>query len=181
MLPETVIFPPRPQGRQLAVHLPRLEKARTHVIQRKFNGKHVVVWVDVAEGEVGIWGREQEKLDRFRPTPKLFRQFLSLNLDADARFYWFAGELLHQKTTDPHYQGKIVLFDMLGSGQRGGDCALFVRSPDQMGRLALLDDACRHPQKLESKYGIALVVTEDIWMAQTWDRDFWLTSKRLFH
>ena len=45
-------------------------------------------------------------------------------------------------------------------------------SPTQMVRLELLRKICRSPKNLEPANGIALVVTDHIWMAETWDKDF---------
>lgn len=167
MLPEP-IFPPRPKGRLLWTHLPRYERQQQWVVQLKFNGKYVVVWVDTQTQEVGIWGRETEPLKRFRPGQWLFDQFLSLNLEGGKQ-YWLAGELLHQKTTDPHYQNRIVLFDVIQAGHK-----VFVgpSAPDQMARLSLLSNICRQPTQLEPKRGIALVVTDNIWLAETFPDRF---------
>jgi hypothetical protein len=173
MLPKP-IFPPRPAGKLLHTHLPRYEESGEWVAQRKFCGKHVVVWVG-PDGAVGIWGREQEPLVRFKPTEEIFDQFRALKLES-GNGYWFAGELYHQKTKDPHYQNRIVLFDCLQAGKQ-----LFILKPDQMGRLALLSDICRHPTQLEPRHGIALVVSENIWMAETFDRDFVAQFNQFIH
>lgn len=168
MLPKP-IFPPRPEGRLTWQHLPRYEESGEWVVQRKFNGKHVVIWANPQSREIGLWGREQEELQRFKLTGAHKEEILSLALDPSLT-YWFAGELMHQKPTtipsDPRYQGKIILFDVLAAGR------LFVRRPDQMGRLSLLSDICRHPTAFEPGYGIALQVTQNVWMAETFPDQF---------
>ena len=127
MLPKP-IFPPRPRGKMLHTHLPRYEESGLWVAQRKFCGKHVVIWVDTTpdKWDVGIWGREQAPLVRFHPTEELFNQFRALNLER-GKGYWLAGELYHQKTKDPYYQNKIVLFHCLQGGKHP-----FVLKPDKM-------------------------------------------------
>jgi hypothetical protein len=168
MLPQA-IFPPRPKSKLSWVHLPRYERSGEWVAQRKFNGKHIVVWVNPQAKEIGIWGRLQDSLARFKPTPAHKKELLSLALEPN-KTYWFAGELMHQKTKDPHYQGRIILFDLLQAGD------LFVNQPNQMGRLAMLDEICRKPRQLEDGPGqIALFVSEHVWMAETFYDNF---SKR---
>lgn len=166
MLPDP-IFPPRPASKIGWEHLPRYEASHQWGVQRKFNGKHVTICVLPGEGEVGIWGRDTNPLVRFQPPASLKSQFLSLNLTE--RIYWFAGELMHQKTTDPHYQGKVVLFDILQAGR------MFIGGPTQEERLSILSSVCRNPQQLEPGHGIALQVTKDVWLAQ------WFTDHFMDH
>lgn len=111
-------------------------------------------------------------LNRHGEVPKMFSlseghtlQILSLDLE-DGKEYWLDGELLDHKTSSPHYKGKIVLFDVLQAGE------YFLRFPDQRGRLEILSRICRRPSELEPGRGIALKVSEDIWMAESWDSGF---------
>jgi hypothetical protein len=146
--------------------LPEKDAGGEYVAQYKYNGDHLVWWVNPATKEVGVWGREAKPIARFDLTPAIKDQFLSLNLNPVWQ-YWFAGELLKNHTPSVGYKNRIVLFDFLQAGK-----ILFVTTPNQMGRLAALSTACRNPQKFESKNGIALVVTDNIWLAPTFDDSF---------
>ena len=158
-----VIFPPRPKTRIVPGRLPRYEKTGQWVVQRKFNGTRNTINV-TPSGEVRFWHYgEPHKL--FKPTPELIRQVLSLNLQPGLE-YWLDSELLLSKTKNPHYKGKMVLFDVLQSGR------YLMGSPDQMGRLELLAKICGHPTELEPHSGLALQATDGIWMAQTFESDF---------
>jgi len=156
-----ILYPPRPKGKIPPATLPKYERSGQWLWQRKFNGTHVVVNVS-PNREVGI-------LTRHGTAPKLFslsrdhvREILSLNLNPGSE-YWFAGELLDHKTKNQNYKKKIVLFDVLQAGR------YLMRRPDQVGRLNLLADICGRPQELEPNNGIALQVTDKIWMAEWWD------------
>jgi hypothetical protein len=92
-------------------------------------------------------------------------QILSLRLVA-GKEYWLDGELLHSKTADVRYKNRIVLFDVLQAGN------YLFGSPTLMGRYQMLQDICRFPQNLEPFEGIAISVTENVWLAETFDRDF---------
>ena len=159
-----ILYPPRPKGRVESARLVQYEKKGTHVVQRKFNGTHVLVNISV-DREVGILNRHGEAPRQFSLSQEHINEFLSLNLE-EGKEYWLQGELLNNKTKTPEYKNRIVLFDVLQAGRY-----LFGR-PQQMDRLAILDQICKHPTELEPNQGIALKVTENIWMAQTWDKDF---------
>lgn len=166
MLPKP-IFPPRPKSRMIPALLSVKEASEEYVAQYKYNGDHLVWWVNPASQEVGVWGREARPIARFDLTPAIRDQFLSLSLNPEWQ-YWFAGELLKNHTSSgKYYKNRIVLFDCLQAGS-----ALFVTAPNQMGRLVALSVACRNPTVLEPQHGIALVVTENIWLAPTFSDNF---------
>lgn len=163
MLPQP-IFPPRPKSKLPPALLPAKEASGQFCAQYKYNGDHVVVWVNPHTQEVGVWGREARPLTRFALTQSIKSQFLSLALKDDER-YWFAGELLRNHTKQ--YKDRIVLFDCLQAGQK-----LFITGLDQMGRLKVLSALCRNPTTWEPANGIALVVTENVWLAPTFSEGF---------
>jgi len=158
-----ILYPPRPKSKIPPATLPRYERSGQWIWQRKFNGTCVVVNISPS-GEVGILTRHGTKPKLFSLTRQHITDFLGLNIE-EGKEYWLAGELLDHKTTDKRYKQKIVLFDVLQAGR------YLMRRPDQMGRLQLLSEICGHPTELEPAHGIALAVTERIWMAQTWDTD----------
>lgn len=160
---QKILFPPRPKGKISPSTVVRYER-RGWVAQRKFNGTHVVINVS-SDGRVGILTRHGEKPKQFTLTADHAKQILSLNLEKNQE-YWLQGELLNNKTTDPRYKEKIVLFDVLAAGE------YLFGGPTLVERVKLLDSICGHPTELEPHNGIALRVSENIWMAETFTSDF---------
>jgi len=93
------------------------------------------------------------------------QQILDLAIEP-GKEYWFDAELLHRKTSDPQYKNRVVLFDVLQAGR------YLFGSPNLLKRYELLQSICRSPEERESANGIALVVSENVWLAETFDRDF---------
>jgi ATP-dependent DNA ligase len=159
-----VLYPPHPSSKIPPHRLPFYESSGGWIAQRKFNGTRVLVHVSPS-GEVGILNRHGTSPKMFALTGEHAAQILSLNLES-GKEYWLDGELLDHKTSSVEYKGKIVLFDVLQAGD------YLLRSPDQAGRLALLSSICRNPTSLEAKRGIALEVSRDVWMAESWSAGF---------
>ena len=111
--------------------------------------------------------------DLFNPPKELFEQVLSLNLES-GQDYWLDGELLNAKTITPYYKGKVVLYDVL-------HCGKYLYSKTLKQRLEMLASICRNPKQMEPNSGIALQVTEDIWMAPTFKNSFSDRFKQLVH
>jgi hypothetical protein len=159
-----ILYPPHPALKISADKLGRYEATGKWVAQRKFNGTHVLLYVS-PERDVTILTRHGSPPKLFSLTNQHKDQILSLNLEP-GKDYWLDGELLDHKTKSKQYKGKIVLFDVLHAGR------YLINQPDQIGRLKLLSEICRNPTELEPNFGIALRVTEDVWMAETWTNDF---------
>jgi ATP-dependent DNA ligase len=157
------IFPPRPKGKISPNQLTRYEVSGLWVAQRKFNGTRVVLLV--SNGKVSIFNRHGESPKQFALTPKIINQIIALNLES-SKTYCLDAELLHSKTTDVRYKQRIVLFDLLMV-----DRHLFC-GPTLETRLSMLADICRNPKDLETGHGIALAVSENIWLAQTFYENF---------
>lgn len=157
-----VIFPPRPKSRITSGQLDKYESTGDWVVQRKFNGQRNVIHVSPS-GDVDFFGYGRPH-ENYEPTEEIKDEIRSLNLEEQE--YWFDSELLNAKTTDPNYKNRVVLFDVLQAGK------YFFSGPDVMGRLQLLSEICGNPTELEPHHGIALRVTEHIWMAQTFLSDF---------
>lgn len=159
-----VLYPPHPNLKISRGYLDTYEKEDQWVAQRKFNGTHVVIHISK--------DREFSILTRHGTAPKLFKlskhhidQFKSLNLE-EGKAYWLDGELLDHKTKNPFYKEKIILFDILFAGES----LSFKLNQEQ--RLDLLSEICRHPNVQEPENKIALLVTNDIWMAESFQNDF---------
>lgn len=58
-----------------------------------------------------------------------------------------------------------MLFDVLQAGRYSGD-------PNLMERQEILRKICNNPTQLEKENQLALVATEQIWLAETFDSDF---------
>lgn len=158
-----LMYPPHPASKIPSGSLESYEMTGEWIAQRKFNGTHVLIHIS---------GDDVSILNRHGTAPKLFtlteshkKQLLSLHIDA-GKEYWLDGELLDHKTCSPEYKGKIVLFDILQAGR------YLLRSPDQEQRLRMLAEVCHNPVSLEPGRGIALMVTDDIWLAESWSSGF---------
>ena len=132
--------------------------------QLKFNGQRNPVFVP-ADGEAQVFGRKGAQHGDYVLPGKIANEFKSLSL-LDGKDYWFDSELLNKKTKDKSYKHRIILFDVLYIGKH-----LF-NGPTLAQRVEILADICKHPTKIEPAHGIALQVTEHIWMAQTFFTDF---------
>lgn len=159
-----ILYPPHPASKISSHRLGEFEKSGQWVAQRKFNGTHVVIHVS-KDRHVTILTRHGTSPKLFSLTQSHVNQILSLGLE-EGKEYWFDGELLDHKTKGKAYKGKIVLFDVLQAGK------YFVSGPNQIERLALLSSICHDPIDLEPFGGIALKVSEDIWLAESWKTEF---------
>lgn len=158
-----ILFPPHPNIKIPEIKLDEYEKSNKWVAQRKFNGTNILINISPE--------RNFKLLTRHGSAPKLFslnksikEQLLSLNLEK-GKEYWFNGELLDHKTKSDYYKKRIILFDILHAGK------YLINSLNQIQRLNLLNEICNTPSELESK-GLALKVTENIWMAENWECNF---------
>jgi ATP-dependent DNA ligase len=152
-----VLFPPRPAGRMLSTAIPTYEKSRKWIAQRKFNGTRTLVHIH--GDHICFQSRYGDGHKQFKETPALVREFRSLDIKSDLE-YWFDGEILDAKTTNPNYKRKVVLFDILQEGE------YFFDSPNLLERYEILRRICRFPIEKEPGYGIALKVTDNIWLAE---------------
>jgi len=171
------VFPPRPKDAVPPGDLPQYESTHNWVVQRKFKGTRTVVRV-TSSGEVLFFNRHKGEHKQWQPTRRIIAQILDLDLLPGVE-YWLDGELLHNKVskaTDPHLKNRIVLFDVL---MMAGTYLFGV--PDQMGRLAILDKICHYPTENESHHGIALQVSENLWMAETFADNFTQHFRELLH
>ena len=164
------VYPPRPKGKIYPAQLPAEEKKGVWVAQRKFNGTRSPIRV-TADRQVFVWGRHGEPHKQFEASKDLISQVLALDLQPDWE-YWLDGEVLNNKTSNPAYKDKIVLFDLIYMGKKDEPVNKLFGMTNQLQRLALLTKICRFPTKLEPANGIALAVSNNIWMAETWDADF---------
>lgn len=158
------LYPPHPASRIPSHDLDSYEATGEWIAQRKFNGTHVLLHVSQG-GDVGILTRHGTPPKMFSLSKNHILQILALNLER-GKEYWFDGELLDHKTASPVYKGKIVLFDVLQAGR------YFLRNPNQAERLKILSDICGNPTKREPNRGIALEVSEDLWVAENWTSGF---------
>lgn len=148
------IYPPRAERVLPPARLPREEKRGVWLWQHKFNGDRCVVRVE--NGKIYLSNRH----GRFHHTgfcPKLGKELLSLDLPQGTTL--LDGELLH-----PQRDQTVVLFDVLQYRD-------YLYGVKQLERLSLLEAICRRPSQA-CEIGIALQVTEHVWMARWGDCDF---------
>ena len=167
-----ILYPPHPDIKIQQHKLNEYENSGKWIAQRKFNGTNVLLYIS--------HDRKINILTRHGTPPKLFSlsqshidQILSLNLEKD-KDYWINGELLDHKTKNKEYKKKIILFDVLHAGR------YLIKNPNQEARLEILKNICNDPQNLE-KNGIALEISQDIWMAQSWQKDFEFHYNEFLH
>lgn len=165
-----VIYPPRPRGRLMAHQLPEYEKTGQWVVQRKFNGTRTVIHIS-SDRKVSLFSRHGSPHKQFKPSKQLVNDIAGLNFEPKME-YWLDGEVMDAKTTDTRYKDKVILFDVLFAGK------LLFGKPALMERLRMLSVICRSPSVLEPN-GIALLVTSNLWMAETFDSNFSIRFKEM--
>jgi hypothetical protein len=158
------MYSPRPHYRIRHIELPGYEAKGIYVAQRKFDGTRTLVHI-TPNLQVEVWRPGRTPHLQWSMSQAIIDQVLSLNIQAGLE-YWLDGELLNGKTSDANYKNRIVFFDVLQAGRY-----LFGR-PNLMGRQDILHDICRNPTQRESGHGIALRVTENLWLAETFTSNF---------
>jgi hypothetical protein len=164
------IYPPRPKGKLPPQELSYYESTGRWVAQYKYNGSRNLIHVD-EEGRVGFFSRHGSTHVKFVPTSRHVEQVLALPGLVRGQAYWLDSELLNKTVTEVT-KDKIVLFDVLQVGR------YFYQHPAQMERLEILAGICGYPSVPEPNRGIALKVTDDLWMAETFDKDFLTLFRR---
>lgn len=159
-----ILFPPHPSIKISFHKLNDYEKSNNWLAQRKFNGTNILINISPNK-KVGILTRHGTPPKGFDLSPSHIDQILSLNLES-GKEYWLNGELLDSKTKNKEYKNKIVFFDVLQAGE------YLIRKPTQIKRIEILNEICKNPQNHEPANKIALKISEDIWMADTWFDNF---------
>lgn len=167
-----ILYPPRPRNRIVPGKLQRYNDDPKWVAQLKFNGQRNLVFIPVG-GDAQVFGRKGTPHSDYVLPAKIVNEFKSLSLtDND---YWFDSELLNRKTKDKNYKHRIILFDVLYIGKH-----LF-NGPTLLQRMEILANICNNPTEFELNHGIALRVTEHIWMAQTFSTDLMVRFNQFLH
>jgi len=150
-----VIHGPRPKSKIRPDQLPELEASGHWCAQRKFNGSKTTF--KVHEGKVQFFNKGKP-FKRWKPPVSLIEQFSVLNLPQD-QVFWFDGELL-----EPRVKNTVVIYDILQADR-------YLIGMKQWDRLQKLDEICGKPRS-RCELEIALQVTDNIWMAEFWERSF---------
>jgi hypothetical protein len=141
--------------------LPYYESQGEWCAQRKFNGSRNLIHID-QKGQLTVWGRHGKAHQRFVLKNDFRDEILaSLALQKGVE-YWLDSELMNKQTDATN---EIILYDVLQAGK------YFFNAPDQITRLALLQEICQNPQTLEPT-GLALQITPRLWMAETYFENF---------
>lgn len=164
-----IIYPPSPKLKIPAGLLKQYEKTGKWFVQRKFNGQRNVLRKFKNE-DWQCFGRHGTGHKNFFLTPEIRKELNSLSIDP-AKDYWFDSELLNSKTTTKFYKNRIILFDLLQSGEY-----LFGRRIEE--RYDKLREICGYPTQNEANAGIALRITEHIWLAENFAENFLAEFRR---
>lgn len=151
-----VIFPPRPKGRMNPKDLPHYESLGSWCAQRKYNGTRNLIHIE-PNGTLTVWGRHGEAHKKFSLSSGYRDEILSALRLEKGKEYWLDSELMSKQTNATN---EIILYDVLQAGR------YFFGSPDQMTRLEILREVCGDPKELEPG-GLALKITDRVWMAET--------------
>jgi len=148
------IYPPRPKNKIHPYNLQVEENRGVWLWQRKYDGDRCVVVVE--NGRIHLANRRGgfHSPTKFGP---LRRELSSLKFPTGT--HYLDGELLH-----PLVQDTIVLFDVLQLGK-------YLIGVDQLERLSLLDGLCAYPSQ-NCSFGVALQVTEHVWLSHRGDTGF---------
>lgn len=152
-----ILYPPRPQGKVTQQQLPRLEQRGKHIVQRKFRGSRNLIHRST-NGDITLYSRHGRKHLKYKMPRILKEQLASLAFES-GKEYWLDSELMH-----PHIEDTVILYDVLQAGE-------YLYGVNQLERLDLLSKICRNPSKLAT-IDIALEVSQNVWLAEWWDRDF---------
>lgn len=157
----TPIFPPRPRGKIAPTDLAHYEGSGQWVAQRKFNDTRNLLHIEPGL-RMTAWSRHGSAHKRFVLTQRLQDEIrANLRLDPELEYWLDGGVMMKHKGA----RGEMVFWDVLQAGKY-----LFAK-PDQMERLRILADICGNPTRREPG-GIALQVSGNIWMAETFVDDF---------
>lgn len=156
-------YPPRPESKIRPGQLPRLEASGEWVAQYKFNGDRNLVYATTGSLPQ-IYSRYGRGHGSYKAPTFLRRELGALKLPPGE--HWLDSELLASQHT-------IVLFDVLQLGK-------WLYGVKQMDRLDMLATICGKPQQ-KSEPAIALRVSEHVWMAETFDRDFVTHFEEFIH
>lgn len=156
-----IIYPPRPKGKMLPSDLPFYEKTGKWLAQRKFRGSRAVLNIS-STGEITLGNRHGTQFARFTLSKERKDEILSSLRIRSGIEYWFDGELMNK---DENATNEIILFDVLQVDR------YFFGTPTQIERLEILRDICGNPQN-KCRSGIALEVSPNLWLAETFDKNF---------
>lgn len=148
------IYPPHPKLVLPHASLPEYEATGKWLWQRKFNGDRCVAAIENGKCHLG---NRHGKWHTPICLPTLREELLALNLPAG--MHYLDGELLH-----PKIDQTLVLFDVLQYGQ-------YLIGVDQVKRLEMLAEICRHPTALCGSK-IAFQVSPHVWLAEWGDSGF---------
>ena len=153
------IFPPRPKGKINPSDLPHYEALGSWCAQRKFNGSRNLIHID-ANKNLTVWGRYGEAHKKFVITSAFKIEILdSLELKPNTE-YWLDSEVMNKQV---NAKNEIILYDILQEGK------YFFQTKTQVERLELLNCICGNPK---TSNGIALKISKNLWMAETYYDSF---------
>lgn len=140
------------------------ERQGVWLVQPKYNGSRAVIHV-TTDGTVTIWDRHGGAHRSYMMSASVRDQILALPGLTKGLEYWLDSELMI-KTSAPETKNKLILFDVLQA-----DKYLFLK-PNQVGRLAILDEICGKPRTLDPWRGMGYQISSDLLMAPSFYDNF---------
>lgn len=155
-----VMFPPRADT---SIRPENIDKYKGYIGQYKYNGTRNLIFV-LPDGSIQLFNRHQEPHKQYKLTKRMEQSILGLDLPA-GHYHVLDGELMHAKTTG--LKDRIVLYDILVYNSQ------YLVGSTYQERNDLLASVCGQPQEVEDATGrgIALKVTDALWLAQTFSED----------
>jgi hypothetical protein len=155
------IFPPRPRGRMNPAGLAFYELTGNWLAQRKFDDIRCLLHIEPGY-EMSIWSRHGNPHGGFCLTRDL-QEEIKRNLRLDPGLeYWIDGGIT---VPDGGGESRLVFWDILHLG-----CS-FHAGPDQLTRIKILTEICGNPTQHDCT-GIALQISEHLWLAESFERNF---------
>jgi len=139
------IYPPRPKSKIHPRQLDDEESSGLWLWQRKFDGHRCIAAID---GKTVHLGTRHNKWHSASKLPQIRRELSALKLPSGISY--LDGELVQNKI--------LVLFDVLQLSE-------YLIGVSQLERLDMLNGVCREPTDF-CQEGVALKVSEHIWMAE---------------
>lgn len=147
------VYPPRPRNKMHPSQLGFEEERGVWLWQPKYDGDRCVIAIEGKEVFLGNRHGKWRKSTLFR---RLRKDLSALNLPKGTH-------VLDAELVDAS-NGVVVLFDVL-------QVTDYLLGVNQLERLSLLDDICGNPQE-ECLSGLALRITDHVWLAQRGNSDF---------
>lgn len=159
-----ILYPPRPKTTIPPNDLLKYDKTNAWLCQYKYNGSRNLIQI-LPNNEVKVWSRHGRVHKKYSLPLKVRKEIQNLPGLVRGKEYLLDTELLN-KTKEADTKNKIVIFDILVNGK------YLFNSPNQIKRLEILNNLCGYPKELDSLRGIGYVISDNLWLAPHFNKDF---------